>query len=381
MKAILVLADGTVYEGESIGQAGRALGEVVFDTAMVGYQQTFTDPSMRGQILTLTYPLIGNYGTNGEDYESLYCQVAGVVVKELCPVPSNFRSQETLESFLRRNGVVGIAGVDTRALTRRLREAGVMMGAISTDEAPAEALRRIHESPGYGDLDLVEMVSTPTPYEWEPGQQPGKAQASIGFEQRLRIAVMDYGVRLSILHRLWEEGCRPVVLPAKSTAEEVLALRPDGVVLSPGPGDPKRLGYAVETVRRLLGKAPILGICLGNQMLAHALGGTTFKLKFGHRGANHPVRDELAGRIRITSQNHGYAVDPESLKGSQAQVSQVNLNDGTVEGLECPELRAYSIQYHAEASPGPLDSRGVFRQFVQRIREPDRWLEIVPEVV
>jgi carbamoyl-phosphate synthase small subunit len=374
VKAILVLEDGTVFEGESIGRAGRTLGEVVFDTAMVGYQQAFTDPSFRGQILTLTYPLIGNYGTNDEDYESPRCQIAGLVVKEVCHAPSNFRSGESLGRFLRRHEVVGIAGVDTRALTRRLRTAGVMMGAISTDETGEEALQRIRSSPGYDDTDLVEIVSTGEPYDWPPDG------GVYGLEAGLRIVVLDYGIRRSILRNLCDLGCRPLVMPCRATTAEVLAERPDGVLLSPGPGDPARLGYAVETVRGLLGEVPILGICLGNQMLAYALGGKTFKLKFGHRGGNHPVRCLLTGRVRITSQNHGYAVDGDSLAGTPARVSQVNLNDGTVEGLECPELRAFSIQYHAEASPGPLDSRGIFKQFVQRIREPERWEEIEPEV-
>jgi carbamoyl-phosphate synthase small subunit len=380
VKAILVLEDGSVFEGESIAQPGRALGEVVFDTAMVGYQQCLTDPSFRGQILTFTYPLIGNYGSNSEDFESGRCQAAGLVVRELCEVPSNFRCEESLGEFLQRHGVVGIAGVDTRALTRKLRTAGVMMGAISTDETPEEALRRIRESPNYGEIDLVEQVSTATPYEWQPDQKLGAAQATIDFEERLRIVVMDYGVRASILRNLYETGCRPIVMPCKATADQVMEEKPDGVLLSPGPGDPARLGYAMETVRGLLGKVPIFGICLGNHMLTYALGGKTFKLKFGHRGGNHPVRDLITGRVRITSQNHGYAADPETLKGSGAMVSQINLNDETVEGLEHSGMRAFSIQYHAEASPGPLDSKGIFKQFVERIREPERWSEIVAEV-
>ena len=374
MKAILVLADGTVYEGTSIGQPGRTLGEVVFDTAMVGYQQCFTDPSFRGQILTLTYPLIGNYGTNDEDYESPHCQLAGLVVRELCEKPSNFRSTEALGDFLKRHGVVGIAGVDSRALTRKLRTVGVMMGAISTDETAEQALQRIKDSPGYGDLDFVQMVSTPQPYQWKPKDAPNDSQ------DRLKIVCVDYGIRASILRNLWEQGCRPIVMPCRATAEDVLEEKPDGVLLSPGPGDPRRLDYAVSTIRGLLGKVPVFGICLGSQLLGYSLGGVLYKLKFGHRGGNHPVRDEITGRIKITSQNHGYALDIESMKKTEARVSQVNLNDYTVEGLECPQLRAFSIQYHAEASPGPMDSRGIFKQFVQRIREPDRWTEIEAEV-
>ncbi len=380
MKAILVLEDGTVYEGQSIGRPGRALGEVVFDTAMVGYQQAVTDPSFRGQILTFTYPLIGNYGTNAEDHESAPVQVAGLAVKEMCGVPSNFRSEESLDEFLKRNEVVGIAGADTRALTRKLRTVGVMMGAISTDETPEEVVQRIKDAPSYAELDLVELVSTPSPYEWQPGHQPGRAQGAIDFEDRLKIVALDYGIRAAILRNLHEVGCRTIVMPCKATAEDVLEEKPDGVVLSPGPGAPERLGYAMETVRGLLGRVPIFGICLGNHMLTHALGGKTFKLKFGHRGGNHPVRDLTTGRVRITSQNHGYAADPATLEGSGVRISQINLNDETVEGLEHPELRAFSIQYHAEASPGPQDSRGIFKQFVQRIREPEKWEEIVPEV-
>jgi len=374
VKAILVLTDGTVYEGESIGQPGRALGEVVFSTGMVGYQQAFTDPSFRGQILNLTYPLIGNYGTNDEDYESSICQIAGLVVKELCAVPSNFRHQETLSDFLVRHNVVGIAGVDTRALTRKLRSVGVMMGAISTDETLAGALQRIKDNPYYGDIDFVRMVSTPKPYEFRPAEAPEED------EGRLKIAVVDYGIRVSILRCLYAAGCRPVVLPCTVTADDILAEKPDGILFSPGPGDPRVLDYATAAVKGVVGQAPVFGICLGNQLLGHALGGTLYKLKFGHRGGNHPVRDEITGRVRITSQNHGYALDAESMAGTHAQVSQVNLNDSTVEGLECPDLLAYSIQYHAEASPGPRDSRGIFKQFVQRIREPKRWREIQAEV-
>ncbi|MFB3881747.1 MAG: glutamine-hydrolyzing carbamoyl-phosphate synthase small subunit [Armatimonadota bacterium] len=377
MRAILVLKDGAVFEGESIGAPGRALGEVVFDTTMVGYQQCLTDPSFRGQILAFTYPLIGNYGSNSEDFESGRCQAAGVVVRELCQDPSNFRSEHSLGAFLKEHGVVGIAGVDTRSLTRKLRTVGVMMGAISTDESPAEALRRIEDNPGYGDLDLVEVVSTAQPYEWpHPDSGAGSHPAAAG----PRIVAIDYGMRKSILRNLHHLGCRTIVMPCRATADQVLEEKPDGVLLSPGPGDPARLGYAVDCVRGLLGKVPVFGICLGNQLLGAALGGTTFKLKFGHRGGNHPVKDLTTGRVTITSQNHGYAVDPASIEGTGATVSRLNLNDQTVEGIECPDLRAFSIQYHAEASPGPLDSRGIFKQFITRIREPKRWTEITADV-
>jgi carbamoyl-phosphate synthase small subunit len=374
VKAILVLSDGTVFEGESIGQPGRALGEVVFSTGMVGYQQAFTDPSFRGQILTLTYPLIGNYGTNDEDYESSCCQIAGLVVKEMCDVPSNFRCQESLGAFLTRHNVVGIAGVDTRALTRKLRDVGVMMGAISTDETAGEVLRRIADNPYYGDIDFVQMVSTKEPYEWKP--EDGDPDT----DDRLKIAVLDYGIRESILRNLWSVGCRPIVLPCTATADDILDEKPDGVLFSPGPGDPRRLDYAIAAMQGVLGRVPVLGICLGNQLLGCAVGGSIFKLKFGHRGGNHPVKCLLSGRIRITSQNHGYAVDADSIGSNGPIVSMLNLNDNTVEGLEYAQERAFSIQFHAEASPGPLDSRGVFRQFVQRIRHPHQWRECVAEV-
>ena len=376
MKAILALEDGTVFEGESIGRTGCTIGEVVFDTAMVGYQQCLTDPSFRGQILTFTYPLIGNYGANSEDFESSRCQAAGLVVREVCGDPSNFRSESQLGAFAHEHALVGIAGIDTRALTRRLRTIGVMMGGVSTEDTAEELLKKVKDSPDYGDIDLVAQVSTPTPYEWQPGLSADHAQPRMDFDERLKIVCMDYGIRESILRNLHALGCRCLVMPCSVTAEEVLGEKPDGVLLSPGPGDPKHLGYAVECVKGLLGKVPIFGICLGNQMLATALGGDTFKLKFGHRGGNHPVKDLRTGRVTITSQNHGYAVDAESLEASGARISRINLNDDTVEGLECDDLRAFSIQYHAEASPGPLDSRPIFEQFVQRIREPQRWSEI-----
>ncbi len=392
MKAILVLKDGMVFEGESIGAPGRTLGEVVFDTTMVGYQQCLTDPSFKAQILTFTYPLIGNYGCNREDFESDCCQAAGIVVREICEEPSNFRSEISLGRFLKEHGLVGIAGVDTRALTRKLRTVGVMMGAISTDETPEQALQRINDNPGYGDMDLVELVSTSEPYEWVPGTSPpsplsvygegATTEGGVKFASGAsgpRIVAMDYGIRRSILKNLDALNCRVIVMPCRATADQVLEEKPDGVVLSPGPGDPKRLGYAVEAVQGLLGKVPVFGICLGNQLLGHALGGTTFKLKFGHRGGNHPVKCLQTGRVTITSQNHGYAVDASSIEG-KGVVSRINLNDQTVEGIECPDLRAFSIQYHAEASPGPLDSRGIFKQFIERIREPKRWREIVAEV-
>jgi carbamoyl-phosphate synthase small subunit len=369
MKAILALEDGTMFEGVSIGMPGRAVGEVVFSTSMTGYQEMLTDPSYRGQILTLTFPLIGNYGENGPDMQSERVQAEGFVVREVCDEPSNWRSQGTLRSFLRDNGVVGIAGVDTRSLTRRLREQGVMMGTITTEETPDEALDRLRHTPGYGELDFVQEVSTPSAYEWTPGARPGAAQAQIPFDRRMRIALVDYGVKRSILQFLYNLGCEVLVLPCTVNGRTILDLAPDALVLSPGPGDPARLDYAVDALRAVMGKLPILGICLGHQLLGLALGGRTYKLKFGHRGANHPVQEAGDGRrTYITVQNHGYAVDDESLFRTGAVVSHVNLNDGTVEGIVHPELMITSVQYHPEASAGPQDARHIFDEFVESVK-------------
>ena len=368
MKAILLLEDGTCFEGESIGCPGRCVAEVVFDTAMAGYQEMITDPSCRGQIVTFTYPLIGNYGASSGDCESARAQVEGIVVRQLCDAPSNWRSQESLQEFMRRQGVVGIAEVDTRALTRRLRVHGVMMGGISTQDDPDQLLRLIRQAARYGEIDFVAQVSTPSPYQFTAETEAGSAQSQLPFASSPRVVVIDYGVKRNVMRSLLRLGCEVIVVPATMGAGEILALRPDGVLLSPGPGDPATVPYAVETVRALLGKKPMMGVCLGHQLLAWAVGGKTFKLKFGHRGANHPVKDEASGRVFITSQNHGYAVDPDSLKGTGAEVTQINLNDGTVEGLRHEKLGAWSIQYHPEASPGPLDNGYLFDRFVEQLR-------------
>lgn len=363
--ATLVLADGTVFHGSSFGAAARSHGEVVFSTAMTGYQEMLTDPSFAGQVLVLTYPLAGNYGINRDDFESKRIQVRALVVHEDCEEPSHWNSEMTLSQYLVSEGIPGIAGVDTRALTRRLRNAGVMMGAVTTDETPDQALARLRAAPAYGETELVRDVSTPEPYEWPNGIAHGKGRHA---REPRHVVVVDDGVKYNIMRLLNAGGCRVTALPTDATAEDVLQQKPDGILFSPGPGDPAFLGYQVKTVRSLIGKAPILGICLGHQVLGVAFGAGTFKLKFGHRGANHPVQDVGTGRVHITAQNHGYAVDPDHLS-ADIEVAQVHLNDGTCEGLRHRTEPVLSIQYHSEASPGPLDNVYVFGRFLQMIEE------------
>ena len=355
MKAILALEDGTILEGESLGAPGRTYGEVVFNTGMTGYQEILTDPSYAGQLVMLTYPLIGNYGINPQDFESRRVQVEGFIVREAAEIPSNWRAAQSLDAFLKEKGIVGIKSLDTRALTRKLRVHGVMMGAISTDETPEELLTRLKSSPAYSESDLAQKVTTEQSYVWES-------------EGPFRVALLDCGVKFNILRSLAALGCQTTVYPCTTSASEILRTNPDGIMLSPGPGDPSQLGYIVDTVRELVGKKPIMGVCMGNQLLGYAFGSRTFKLKFGHRGSNHPVKDLATGKVYITSQNHGYAVDPDGLKDGM-EVAFVNLNDGTVEGLRHKELPVFSIQYHPEASPGPTDSAYFFRQFVAMIAQ------------
>ena len=357
-RARLVLADGSVYEGYSFGADSEIVGEVVFNTSMTGYQEMLTDPSYAGQIVVPTYPLIGNYGTNGEDFESAHVQVRGFVVREECLEPNHYLNSRTIDEYLAESGIPGLYGVDTRSITRRLRSVGVMMGII-TGRTPEEALEELKKAPDYGEIDFVREVTTPEAYEWEPDK--------VGDDSLPKVVVLDCGLKYTILRMMRSRGCRITALPCTTSADEILGMNPDGIILSPGPGDPALLNYIVETVKRLIGKRPVMGICLGNQLIGQAFGAKTFKLKFGHRGANHPVKDLFDGRVHITSQNHGYAIDPDTLP-DELEVSQINLNDGTVEGLRHKELPVFSIQYHSEASPGPRDNTYLFDRFIKIIK-------------
>ncbi len=348
-----------MYEGFSFGAEVDTYGEVVFNTSMIGYQEMLTDPSYAGQIVVPTYPLIGNYGTNEQDVESARIQVRGFVVREECRQPSHYLNSGTVHEYLAESGIPGIYGVDTRAITRKLRSHGVMMGYLTGEKSPEEALAELKKLPDYGTIDFVREVSTPTLYPWEP---------ELSADCPHHIVVLDCGLKYNILRLLNRHGCRTTAVPCATPAGEILSLKPDGILLSPGPGDPDLLDYIVETVKQLIGKRPMMGICLGNQLIARAFGGRNFKLKFGHRGGNHPVRDLATGRIHITAQNHGYAVDPDTLKDG-LEVTRINLNDGTVEGLRHKELPIFCIQYHSEASPGPLDNTYLFEEFINMVRE------------
>jgi carbamoyl-phosphate synthase small subunit len=362
----LVLADGTVYEGDAFGAPVSSYGEVVFTTAMTGYQEMLTDPSFAGQIVVPTYPLQGNYGISAESFESSRIQAAGFVVRGWSDAPSHALSQGTLHDYLASQGVPGLSGVDTRALTRKLRSHGVMMGALAIDMAREEALERLGSVQQYGLTDFVAQVSTRETYQWTGAPEPWPLFPPTSSSPR--IVVTDYGVKYNIMRILRRKGCQVVAVPARASAEGVLALKPQGVVLSPGPGDPALLEQLVKTSRVLAERIPTLGICLGHQLIALAFGGRTYKLKFGHRGANHPVKELATGRVTITAQNHGYAVDGERLP-PELEVTHVDLNDGTVEGLRHRSLPLLTIQYHAEASPGPRDNEEMFDRFLGMVKE------------
>ncbi len=364
--AHLVLQDGTIYEGESFGAATAAYGEVVFTTSMTGYQEMLTDPSFAGQIVIPTYPLQGNYGINPGDVESSRIQVAGFVVRGHSPTPSHALSERTLHDYLASQNVPGISGIDTRALTRRLRTHGVMMGAVAVGISPEEALAQLQRGPQYDTTDFVQQVTAKAPYIWDGFAKPVDLDRALGVKKR--IVVIDYGVKYNILRILERNGFEVIAAPANATAEEVMALQPHGVLLSPGPGDPVHLDYGVATAKALIGRVPIMGICLGHQVLARAMGAKTYKLKFGHRGANHPVKELRTGAVHITAQNHGYAVDADGLP-SDLEVSHVNLNDGTVEGLRHKSHPILTIQYHSEASPGPRDNEYIFQEFAAMVMD------------
>ena len=361
-KALLALEDGTVFEGESFGAQGECSGEVVFNTSMSGYQEVITDPSYKGQIVAMTYPLIGNYGINSEDGESRGTWLEGFVVKELSRRVSNWRSEMCLHDYLLQNGVVGIQGIDTRELTMHIRDAGAMRSVISTEDLdPASLTKKAAESPGLEGRDLVKDVTIDELFEWEPGNANGGPL----------VVAIDCGIKYGILRCLRETGCRVLVVPASTTAEEILDLKPDGVFISNGPGDPEPVRYVIETIRQLLKEPalPMFGICLGQQLLGQALGGKTYKLKFGHHGANHPVMDMATRKVAITVQNHGFCVDIESLDKSKIEITHMNLNDQTLEGIRHRELPVFSVQFHPEASPGPHDARYLFDEFLQMMKQ------------
>ena len=367
--ALLALADGRVFRGESLGAEGEATGEIVFNTAMTGYQEIMTDPSYKGQIVVMTYPLIGNYGINDEDVESRRPWVEGFVVKEASPTPSSWRGRRTLDEYMREQRIVGIQGIDTRALTRHLRDHGAQEGVISTEELdPARLAATAKTAPGLVGRDLVREVTISTPHGWDEATWDRVRGYREPAAARFTVVAFDSGIKRNILRQLVSLGCALTVVPASTAAAAVLEQKPDGVFLSNGPGDPEGVPYLIEAVRGLLGKVPIFGICLGHQILGLAAGGSTYKLKFGHHGANHPVKDLATGKVEITAQNHGFAVDPMSVKAHGLDLSHVNLNDGTCEGLRHRELPVFSVQYHPEASPGPHDANYLFNRFVDLMR-------------
>jgi len=369
MKAALALADGRVFHGRAFGSTGEIAGEVVFNTSMSGYQEILTDPSYCGEIVTMTYPQIGNYGVNREDVESSRPHLSGFIIKELCEFPSNWRSEMSLDAYLKEHDIIGLSGIDTRALVRHIRDKGAQTGILSTLDLDVHSLvAKAKAAPSIVGRDLVQEVTCEKAYTWhestwdiENGYGKGAKKA------QFKVVAYDFGIKRNILRNLVSKGCSVTVVPATTPAEEVLAMGPDGVFLSNGPGDPEPITYAQENIRKLLGKVPLFGICLGHQLLSIALGGKTYKLKFGHRGGNQPVRRGEGHNVEITSQNHGFAVDPVTLQ-DDALITHINLNDNTVEGLHHKTAPAFSVQYHPEASPGPHDANYLFGEFIKMMK-------------
>ncbi len=359
MQAILALEDGKIFKGESFGTNGERYGEVVFNTSMTGYQEILTDPSYKGQIVTMTYPLIGNYGVNREDVESRKLFLEGFVVKECSKIASNWRSSQSLADYLKENNILGIEGIDTRALTLHIRKAGAMKAVLSTIDLDEKSLvKKAKNSPGLVGIDLVKKVTVDKKYLWQDIRQGA-----------YKVVVLDCGVKYNILRELVKHKCQVIVLPAQASVEEILNLKPDGLLLSNGPGDPAAVKYVIQTTRKLIGKLPIFGICLGHQILGLALGGKTYKLKFGHHGANHPVKDLKSGRVSITVQNHGFCVDIDSLNQREVEITHINLNDQTLEGIRHKKLPIFSVQFHPEASAGPHDAEYLFGNFIALIKK------------
>ena len=369
---LLALEDGTVFEGTAFGAPVDKAGEVVFNTSLTGYQEIFTDPSYAGQIVVLTNPQIGNYGTNDADNEAGKPYIEGLIVREYSPVASNWRSDADTSDFLARHGIPGVTGIDTRTLVRKLRMGGVMRGVISSITLDRkELVERARNIPCMAGRDLASLVSTAKSYQWRGGVSPVSESEIVSAEvaPRFKVVAYDFGIKRNILRRLAHVGCDLTVVPAGTSAEDVMSLKPDGVFLSNGPGDPEPLGYQAAQMRKLMGKTPIFGICLGHQILGLALGGKTFKLKFGHRGGNHPVLNKITNKVEITAQNHGFAVDPDSLNPNDIELTHINLNDNTLEGLRHKNLPLFCVQYHPEAAPGPHDSQYLFDDFVQLMDE------------
>ena len=374
--AILALEDGTVFEGRSFGAPTERSGEVVFNTALTGYQEVFTDPSYSGQIVILTNPQIGNYGTNADDNEALRPHIEGLVVREFASMASNWRSDAEANTFLSRHGIPVISDLDTRALVRHLRTRGVMRGVLSSLEtSPEKLVQTARLIPSMAGLDLATRVSTPQRYEWNHPVEPCSPSEIVArpAEEKFHVVAYDFGIKQNILRRLVQVGCRVTVVPALTSAADVLALNPDGVFLSNGPGDPEPLQTQVGNIRALIGKKPVFGICLGHQLLGLAMGGKTYKLKFGHRGANHPVRNEISRRVEITSHNHGFAVDPDSLNLNDLEITHMNLNDQTLEGFRHRNYPVFCVQYHPEAAPGPHDSHYLFDDFINLMAGQGSW--------